>query len=303
MRSVTRQRSAFTLIELLVVIAIIAILIALLLPAVQQAREAARRSQCKNNLKQIGLALHNYHDTHNVLPPGFLPDHGWLTTTYILPFVDQAPLYNRLNVNGPIALANSTILALAQTPMPVYSCPSSAEPNPSQNADIPVIANGLTYKLAVSNYLGVSGHRDNRCHNVTPTTAPTGLFYMNSSTKFRDVIDGLSNTFAFAERTTQGVGRGGVWAAVRVDPACGTYAFESIREGTVVTRSPWSVINGTAGDDAAPRSQHEGGAHVLLGDGAVRFVSENIDAASNVTPMSTYQKLGSRNDGEVIGEF
>lgn len=130
--SLTRKRG-FTLIELLVVIAIIAILIALLLPAVQQAREAARRSTCKNNLKQIGIALHNYHDTHSVLPPGVLmfddgsgdpdPDLGnWGWNTFLLPYIDQAPLYNQLTPNGanfPTSAAGSLI----QTVVPILVCP------------------------------------------------------------------------------------------------------------------------------------------------------------------------------------
>ena len=304
MRSVTRQRSAFTLIELLVVIAIIAILIALLLPAVQQAREAARRSQCKNNLKQIGLALHNYHDTHGVLPPGFLSDHGWLSTTYILPFVDQAPLYNRLNVNGPIDLPNSTILNLARTPLSIYACPSSPEPNPTQNAKIAVRVNGTDYRIAISNYLGMSGNQDLRCAD----TNVNGMFFKNSRIKFRDVTDGLSNTFAFTERTTLGVTNGGVWAAIRVDSACGPNAYESYREGTVTARSPWSIINGTD-YQFGPSSLHVGGAHFLMGDGAVRFVSENIDASSNSSLsnpaqlLSTYHKLAARQDGQIVGEF
>src|SRR5262245_45950852 len=139
-RSMRSRRPAFTLIELLVVIAIIAVLIALLLPAVQQAREAARRTQCKNNLKQIGLAYHNYHDTHNCLPPqgetnGFVdsasmnvtPKPVWGWSTYVLPFIDQAPLFNQLNP-GPTSLTaavqSNTLYPLVQTMLPVYRCPS-----------------------------------------------------------------------------------------------------------------------------------------------------------------------------------
>lgn len=144
----TTNRRGFTLIELLVVIAIIAILIALLLPAVQQAREAARRSQCRNNLKQIGLALHNYHDNYNAFPPGALAMNvttgvayklgdaepsrsnvggGWGWSTFILPFIDQAPLYSSLNPNGNNFPLNPT--ALTRTILPVYICPSEASPN------------------------------------------------------------------------------------------------------------------------------------------------------------------------------
>src|SRR4051812_18590026 len=137
----SRRRRAFTLIELLVVIAIIAILIALLLPAVQQAREAARRTQCRNNLKQIGLALHNYHDAANTIPPGYIGtqavpnvtgqslNYGW--ATFILPFMDQSPLYNTIGsgFSGPnaVTFASSTISASSaayQTVLPAFRCPS-----------------------------------------------------------------------------------------------------------------------------------------------------------------------------------
>lgn len=300
------QPEGFTLIELLVVIAIIAILVALLLPAVQQAREAARRSSCKNNLKQIGLALHNYHDTHRVFPPGFLEGHGWTSSTFILPFVEQAPLYEQLGVNGRIDLADATILSLAQQPLSVFLCPSSPEPNQYQNPDIPVVVGGTTYRVAVSNYLPISGNNDLRCWSSK--TGQNGLFFSNSAIKFRDITDGTSNTFAYTERTTIKVGRGGTWAAVRTDagsnPAyfCGTNGFEALRDGLVPTRNGWSVINGS-GYQFGPSSLHTGGAHFVMADGAVRFVSENIDAGRNTAPLSTYQKLGVRNDGEVVGEF
>ena len=127
-----RRRSAFTLIELLVVIAIIAVLIALLLPAVQQAREAARRSQCKNNLKQFGLALHNYHDTHQTLPYGMEGREGgsggnWTWGSLILSQVDQAPLANSLLVGSTsfsVACGNATKVALMKTPLSLFRCPS-----------------------------------------------------------------------------------------------------------------------------------------------------------------------------------
>jgi len=138
-----RLRRGFTLIELLVVIAIIAILIALLLPAVQQAREAARRTQCKNHLKQIGLAIHNYHDTHNTFPPGYIARipqnitsserglYGW--GAFVLPYMDQAPLYNLLQVgNVPLETNAVTNLAALQTPLPAFSLPVRYRSGPQQ---------------------------------------------------------------------------------------------------------------------------------------------------------------------------
>lgn len=301
-----RRAHGFTLIELLVVIAIIAVLIALLLPAVQQAREAARRSQCKNNLKQIGLALHNYHETHKVFPPGFINAHGWMVTTFILPFMDMSPLYTKLNPNGPMDLTNATRLADVRTAIPAYICPSSTEPSRTQNPDLTV--NGQ--RIGLSNYIGFNGNGDIRCN----TAAPRGMFYHDSDISTADVIDGLSNTFAFSERTTvdRGAGNnniGGVWAGINFPcdmttaavPVGGyvPYRYENIRYALTQAVSPWSVINGTT-YQYGPSSLHTGGVHCLLGDGAVRFVSENIDAS---TTTSTYQNLASRNDGKTIGEY
>ena len=164
-----RQRG-FTLIELLVVIAIIAILIALLLPAVQQAREAARRSTCKNNLKQIGLAMHNYHETFGMFPPGYveeiLPSNGgvvvdneghWAWNAMLLPYMDQAPLYNQLNVGTvPVStmLNNATARSSMQKPMPAFRCPSDSGPQIHDEAGRRIKATGGSeYGLAVTNYI------------------------------------------------------------------------------------------------------------------------------------------------------
>ncbi len=202
LNDVSKNRG-FTLIELLVVIAIIAILIALLLPAVQQAREAARRSTCKNNLKQIGLALHNYHDTHRVFPPGSISQHGWLSTTFILPFIDQAPLYQAIKPNGPIVLTNAIILARVRTVLPAYLCPSSADPDASKNSSAQVRVAGIQYPIGLSNYLAIDGNGDLRCNYGLSSF--NGIFYQNSKTKIRDITDGTSNTVMFTERSTIGV--------------------------------------------------------------------------------------------------
>ncbi len=175
------RRSAFTLIELLVVIAIIAVLIALLLPAVQQAREAARRTQCRNNLKQLGLAMHNYHDTFQTFPMlgGFAPTHGWGALPLILPYIDQVPLYNRINFNDSVAcLSNQSIHTAA---IPGLLCPSdSANPTPNDRA-IPnancgsgatMPANG-SITARVSNYVGSNGDAYIVCENLGYTGAST----------------------------------------------------------------------------------------------------------------------------------
>ena len=159
-----RRRSGFTLIELLVVIAIIAILMALLLPAVQKVREAARRTQCRNNLKQIGLALHNYHDTHNVLPPGVIEvrnpgfppstsletNYGW--HVFLLPHLEQAPLYNQLAPNGQ--WPSATLLPITRTAPAVFRCPTSTAP---QINDQRQSTYGLPATFGTTNYLGNGG--------------------------------------------------------------------------------------------------------------------------------------------------
>lgn len=193
----TRSRG-FTLIELLVVIAIIAILIALLLPAVQQAREAARRSQCKNNLKQFGLALHNYHDTHGKLPPGFMQGRmldgslhtwrGWSGQAMLLPYIDQAPLYSQANFNlgiigdGP---TESTQVGVTMQKLPAFRCPSDNDaPGSWYSRQWP----GNSYALS----LGTTSEWANSNNRV-------GMFALNSGKAFRDVHDGLSNTIMMAE--------------------------------------------------------------------------------------------------------
>ncbi len=169
-----RRQRGFTLIELLVVIAIIAILIALLLPAVQQAREAARRTQCKDNLHNIGLALHNYEETHRTLPPLAFGDGGnpasspvpafpW--SVMILPFLDQAPLYNVMKP-GPTTLQqllnSTTSRTLLQTPLEIFMCPSDTGPNLNNNRpfEVPPFSATNRFFLAKSNYPASSGSQD-----------------------------------------------------------------------------------------------------------------------------------------------
>ncbi len=299
-------RRAFTLIELLVVIAIIAVLIALLLPAVQQAREAARRSQCKNNLKQIGLGLHNYHDTFKYFPPGIatcnpgLGYAGWrgINTTghsllaSILPYVDQAPLYNKLNWNvlgvDYDNTAGDAAHSLAiQTILPVYLCPSSTT------------ATLLSYNQAIqgaSNYVGISGSQ--------PTTAATsGTFFRNSSVNIAKMIDGTSNTMIVGEYSglamnqtpAQAVDRlvGTTWFGSYDD--MGTYSiFGAIR--TVAYAPNASFYPAVNMHNSSLKSQHTGGFHALMGDGAVRFISTNL-------LLQTLFNLSDVADNNVIGEF
>ncbi len=300
----TKRRGGFTLIELLVVIAIIAILIALLLPAVQQAREAARRSQCKNNMKQIGLALHNYHDVHRAFPPGWLGvmngvqdaegESGFAWSTMLLPYMDQAPLYQQMNFALPMDVAPNRFLVRQY--LPVFACPSDPKPNDFMLED----RNAVNIDLGVSNYMGVFGTVElDGCENA-PGTAPVqangqcvsdGSFFHNSSMKMRDLTDGTSNTMLVGERTTfKDPGTG--------DPFYGTWsgALPEVEEAIarVMGHAEHPPNENDHPEDFG--SAHTGGAQFLLGDGAVRFISENIDEG-------LFQALATRSGGEVVGEF
>ena len=210
-------RRGFTLIELLVVIAIIAVLIALLLPAVQQAREAARRSSCQNNLKQIGLALHNYHDTFNLFPMGYIDvvalsggnNGGWSWQAQILPQLEQGNIFEQIDfryrphgigISGPGDINH----LMVQTPLPVFSCPSDPkEPTDSIHNTGSV---GRHDNLATSSYCGVIGPFDAAACNAAraPMGRHIGMFVANNCRKMGNLIDGTSNTIAVGEVTWGG---------------------------------------------------------------------------------------------------
>ena len=302
------RRRGFTLIELLVVIAIIAVLIALLLPAVQQAREAARRSQCKNNLKQIGLAMHNYHELFQTFPPGYIsvdPATGQMSAlegfsgagwaVMLLPQIDQAPLYNKFNLNVSItAPANAPLIRL---PIPSFLCPSDAAPagvwtlNEDANP-----ANALA-ELATANYVAAFGTVSlDDCENpvgTAPVTAQgqcvgNGSIYHNSRVRLRDFTDGTSSTVFVGERKTKSAD--GWWSTWSGMVAGGEEAGQRILGSMDHTPNHPA----THFDDFS--SSHVGGTHFLMGDGHVRFMSENIDTG-------LYQALGTIRGGEVVGEF
>jgi prepilin-type N-terminal cleavage/methylation domain-containing protein/prepilin-type processing-associated H-X9-DG protein len=218
------RRRAFTLIELLVVIAIIGVLIGLLLPAVQKIREAANRMQCANNLKQIGLALHNYHDVNNRFPPGYVdrntnpnstPDNdlgpGWGWASFLLPYVEQDNLYKQINFNQGVGIGSN--VAVCQLPLKIFQCPS----DPYQDV-VPLWDSNFTTPIATvahGNYVGCNGWEE--CFNGAGGNpqpgggadglpggfgqAGIGLFYRNSRTRIADVTDGLSNTIIAGERS------------------------------------------------------------------------------------------------------
>ena len=274
-------RRGFTLIELLVVIAIIAVLIALLLPAVQQAREAARRTQCRNNLHQLGLALHNYHDTHSTFPPGMVhrsnnagPYHSWLTM--ILPFVDETAIYNSYNFSiGAFYdeadhLGNTT--ATSQK-LQQYQCPTDPQPT-TDRAD-----------LAVTNYLGSMGTYEIDT-NINPPAVQRGILFPNSRVRMRDIRDGTSNTLAVGE-CTRDRGYWGYWARGRygytVAHTC--HGINQYAGNLCGSNSPARMFN----------SAHEGGAFFCMADGQVRFLSENMD-------ISTFRALSTIANNEVVDD-
>ncbi len=298
------SKRGFTLIELLVVIAIIAILIALLLPAVQQAREAARRSQCKNNLKQIGLALHNYHDVHRTFPSGWIAVEngrqnahegvsgaGW--GVMILPLLDQAPLYGQFVPS--VAINDPRNAGFINTPLTVFQCPSDPKPDTWH-----IMQEGTSTRLAelpTANYVGSFGTQElDGCENA-PGTAPVrsngqcigdGPFYHNSKVQIRDITDGTSSTLLVGERRTDPrLGWYSTWPGMVPE---GEEAFQRILgSADHVPNHPSAHL-----DDFS--SHHEGGSQFVLGDGSVRFLSENID-------QGVYQSLATIQGGEVVGEF
>ena len=271
------RRHAFTLIELLVVIAIIAILVALLLPAVQSAREAARRTQCRNNLHQIGIALHNYHDMHDSFPPWRIsacggPQHMATANTMILALMDETTLYNAYNfhrgaggiwmVGGPEA--NRTVV---QTLVQQYICPSDRYAPALQPED----ANRFWDSFRRDNYRPCMG-----------TNGDDGASRQNACVRIKEIRDGTSQTMAWGEiyaYTSEGWGNSSDTNYARY---CNRFMNTQTTSGnTFYTDSFGSV--------------HEGGAHVLFCDGTVRFLSENID-------MDVYTALGTRWGRELIDD-
>ena len=318
-----RRPRAFTLVELLVVIAIIGILISLLLPAVQAAREAARRTQCTNNLKQIGIGLHNYHDTYKTFPPAYViqpggggvhgaPDAdtrdagpGWAWGALLLPFLEQGNLHDQFTYNLPCWDASNT--AAAQAQLDLFLCPSATgSDRPMQVKDD---AGSVLATFARSCYVASAGQEEPWLFTVDDYQGiADGPLYRNSRTRFASVKDGLSNTVfvgehhpVLSDKTWVGVIPG---AIVCPQPR---FAFSGCEPAAILVNvhtGPCSIVsppvihppNSPVGAPCQMYAEHPGGCNVMLGDGSVRFVSETIN-------QLTWAALASIAKGEVVGEY
>ena len=349
--SLVAFKRGFTLIELLVVIAIIAVLIALLLPAVQQAREAARRTQCKNNLKQFGLALHNYHDTYSVFPGGTNGSGCRSSSTCptattsrsrVSAFVPLLPYYDQVNLSAQYESAQSAPWsgnAYWMVQIPMLKCPSDGN---RRTAD--------ATQQAMTNYMFCSGDSSRLMCSVDELSDgrncrnPRGLFGQQSSFSMRDITDGSSNTIAMSEHVTPlgdtDLGRAAVNGGAPTDTPAGCRSFFVNRQYTIPVNTDNGIQGGRWSDGGSlfsrfntmvppngpscmeadnhwlggmytASSRHTGGVQVLMADGSVRYISENIDAgnqgAMEVTtgpsPYGVWGALGTRSGGEITSDF
>jgi prepilin-type N-terminal cleavage/methylation domain-containing protein len=290
------RRYGFTLVELLVVIAIIGVLIGLLLPAVQAARESARRCSCCNNLKQVGLAMHLHHDVYGRLPAGWdgydassrpfaLGTPGWGWAARILPFVEQANVQkNLVDFTKPVTdPANSQArLFMIKT----FRCPSDTGNEKFLNVDEESGAG--TLEFATANYVGVWGTTDTHACGTLPAgtqCTSDGAFFHNSAIRFADILDGLSQTFVAGERNS----RLDYSTWVGIDPV------NDCSPGRLVGTASYSP-NSQASDTHNFSSQHPSGTHFLLADGSVRIIADTIDTAA-------YHALCTRAGSDSVGNF
>jgi prepilin-type N-terminal cleavage/methylation domain-containing protein/prepilin-type processing-associated H-X9-DG protein len=325
-------RRAFTLVELLVVIAIIGVLVALLLPAVQSAREAARRMQCTNHLKQIGLAMHNYHDVQGVFPSGMIYQTPQLTArgdrpnrapgfswhTLILQQLEQGSLYSSLNFG--LLMNQPPNRAIVSTVLKVAVCPSAV--NPSKHFKVGTASDQFGFDdpgLAATNYVGCAGSFVQSAYYDQPTERKNGIIIEDGNFRFSNVEDGTSNTLIAGESVYFGTGGNTIPGNFFWDPTWyGHYRHDLggkadapeciMRSGEFRMNPPKVAADNVKRNTFS--SRHPGGANFVLADGSTRFINQTVQHTE--TPFGgqmlssnagTFQRLCARNDGIAIGDF
>ncbi|MCC7335222.1 MAG: DUF1559 domain-containing protein [Pirellulaceae bacterium] len=330
-RSSRPVRSGFTLVELLVVIAIIGILVGLLLPAVQAAREAARRMQCSNNMKQFGLAMHNYHDVYKSFPNSFqffgndsgrirptartrYDGTGFSWTVFILPFMEQGNIYNQFDQRFDIldsdvgATSHNIVTAASQTPW--ARCPSDVAPETVTWGDVPSQP-ASSYKVSVGSYHYYSTY-------AWPDTVSNGMFACDKYNGIRDCLDGTSNTIMVGEASYFHQTYGRLYGFKRASDKRTLHQQHCSAAGVAAMNQPLTASNAVRSQTFS--SLHTGGAQFVFADGSVHFISENIqhtnhlpgvissagipsgspfDSVNGGVGYGAYQRLHSRNDGLV----